>query len=125
MKKRVLTVGVVLAVVVGLAGIASASLDFGMFRDKTLANMSQDQFGFNGPLANSSTQQVTQQQALDNPLSLFTLAKGLKAKVVSTDAAPITDQISFWPNEQHPTWLITCNEGGESDPGIQRINLAT
>jgi hypothetical protein len=76
-------------------------------------------------LANSSTQQVTQHQALDNPLSLFTLAKGLTARVVSTDAAPITDQMAFWPNANHPKYLIACNEAGTSDPGVQRINIAT
>jgi hypothetical protein len=48
MKKRVLTVGVVLALVSALAGIAAASLDFGVYRDKTLANLSKDQFGFKG-----------------------------------------------------------------------------
>jgi hypothetical protein len=95
MKKRDLTVGVVLALAIGMAGIAAAGLDFGKYRDKTLASLSQDQFGFKGPLAHSSTKQVTQQQALDNPLSLFTLAKGLSARVVSTDAAPITDQMAF------------------------------
>src|SRR5215510_3887916 len=126
MKKRVLTVGVVLALVVGLAGIAAASLDFGVFRDKTLRNMSQDQFGFKGPLANSSSQQVTQQQAQANPKSLFTLAKGLKARVVSTDVAPIADQITLWPNENNPKWLIVCNETDDpSEAGLQRVNIAT
>ena len=125
MKKRVLTVGVVLALVFGLAGIAAASLDFGVYRDKTLANLSQDQFGFKGPLANSSTQQVTQQQALADPLSLFTLAKGLKARVVTTGAGGDADQMAFWPNAKNPKYLIFCNEESTTDPGVQRVNIAT
>lgn len=126
MKKRVLTIGLVFALVFGLAGIAAAGLDFGKYRDQTLANLSQDQFGFKGPLANSSTAQVTKKQAKANPLSLFTLAKGLNAHVVSTDVAPIADQITLWPNDRHPTWLMACNETEDpSEPGLQRVNLAT
>jgi Alkaline phosphatase PhoX len=125
MKNRVLTVSVVLALAIGMAGIAAASLDFGKYRDKTLANLSKDQFGFGGPLANSSSQQVTRQEAQADPTSLFTLAKGLTARVVSTEAAPVIDQSAFWPNAKHPEYLIACNEQGPGAPAVQRINIAT
>ena len=125
MKKRVLTMGVAFAVALGMAGAAAAGLDFGKYRDSTLAGMSKDQFGFGGPLGQSSRQQVTRQQAQADPLSLFTLAKGLTAHVVSTDAAPITDQMAFWPNAKQPQYIIACNEGGTSTPGLQRIDLTT
>src|SRR5690349_14435813 len=123
MKKRVLTVGVVLVLVFGLAGIAAASLDFGVYRDKTLANLSQDQFGFKGPVANSSTKQVTQQQALADPHSLFTLAKGLSARIVTTSAGGDADQMAFYPNPNHAKYLIFCNEESTTDPGLQRVNI--
>ena len=125
MKKRVLVLGVACAVVLAMAGAAAAGLDFGKYRDRTLAGMSKDQFGFGGPLAQSSSQQVTKQQAQADPLSLLTLAKGLQAHVVSTDAAPITDQMAFWPNAKNPQYLVACNEGGTTTTGLQRINLAT
>jgi len=125
MKKRVLTVGVVLALAIGVAGIASAGLDFGMYRDKTLANMSRQEFGFTGPVAQSSTQQVSQAQAQADPLSLFTLAKGLSAHVVTTNAGGDADQMAFWPNANKPQYLIFCNEESTSNPGLQRVNLAT
>jgi hypothetical protein len=61
------------------------------------------------PLATSSDQQVTEEQARADPTSLFRLANGLQARVVSTQAAPTIDQISLWPNDANPEWLIACN----------------
>jgi hypothetical protein len=37
----------------------------------------------------------------------------------------VIDQISLWPNESNPQWMIACNEEDTTDPGLQRINLAT
>src|SRR5262249_32072113 len=54
-----------------------------------------------------------------------TLAKGLHAHVVTTQGPAVDDQISLWPNDTDPTYLITCNEQGTSDPGLVRINIAT
>src|SRR5215831_17363824 len=125
MTKRVVVVCAVLGLLCAVGGMAVAGLDFGKYRDKTLAAMSKDQFGFGGPLAQSSSQQVTKQHADADPLSMLTLANGLKAHVVSTDAARITDQMAFWPNAQHPQYLIGCNEGGTGQTGLQRINIAT
>jgi hypothetical protein len=127
MKKRriavVLTVtGVVLALT---AGAAVAGFSFGVFRDKQLSSHSSVLFGVSKPLAESSSRQITQAEALANPLKLATLAKGLNAKVVTTQGPAVDDQLSLWPNSTDPTYLITCNEEGTSDPGIVRIELAT
>jgi len=116
---------VLLASVTMGAAIANGPFDWGVIRDHQLAQHSWVAFGVGQPLVRSSSKQVTKQQALANPNSLFTLANGLHARVVSTDAAPVIDQISLWPNDSHPRWLIACNEEGPSDPGIQRINIAT
>jgi hypothetical protein len=126
MRRKHVVIGIVLlaGVMTGVA-VANGPFDWGVVRDRQLANHSWVAFGVGQPLAKSSSHQVTKQQALANPLSLFTLANGLHARVVSTDAAPVIDQISLWPNDSHPRWLIACNEEGASDPGIQRISIAT
>lgn len=126
MRRKLAVTGIVLlAGVMTGAAVASGPFDWGVIRDRQLANHSFIAFGVGQPLAKSSSRQVTKQQALANPLSLFTLANGLHARVVSTEAAPTIDQISLWPNDSHPRWLIACNEEGPSDPGLQRINIAT
>ena len=33
------------------------------------------------------------------------------------------DQISLWPNDKNPTYLIACNEEGTTQPGLVRIQL--
>jgi uncharacterized protein DUF839 len=126
MRSKLAVVGMVLlaAVTMGVA-VAKGPFDWGVVRDRQLAGHSWVAFGVGQPLAKSSSHQVTKQQALADPHSLFTLANGLHARVVSTQAAPVIDQISLWPTDSHPRWLIACNEEGASEPGIQRINIAT
>ena len=126
MKKRVLTVGVVLALAIGLAGIAAAGLDFGKYRDKTLANLSKDQFGFGGPLANSSSQQVTRQQAQADPSSLFTLANGLtRTGGIHRRRPGHRPELLLAGHAITPSICIACNEQSTSGPGLQRIDIAT
>jgi len=75
-----------------------------------------------GPPA-SSTKDIDDPAA--PPLAFATLAKGLSARVVTSGvAAPNLDMGALWP-VGNPTWLLYCNEEGPSDPGVQRINLAT
>ena len=127
--KKPLTVAVIaIAAVMSIgtvASVAQSSLDFGSWRDNNLANKSQELFGVDKPIAESSTQSITQAEALSDPTRLATLAKGLKAHVVTTQGPAVDDQISLWPNSEHPTYLIACNEQGASDPGLVRIELAT
>jgi hypothetical protein len=40
-------------------------------------------------------------------------------------AAPNVDMIALWPDATDPTHLIFCNEQGVTDPGVQRLDLAT
>jgi hypothetical protein len=126
MRRKLAVVGaVVLAMAISGVAVAKGPWNWGVFRDQQLASHSMQVFGVGKPLSASSSQQVTKQQALANPLSLFTLANGLQAHVVTTQAAPIIDQISLWPNDSDPQWLIACNEADPTDPGLQRINIAT
>jgi hypothetical protein len=106
--------------------VAGGPLNFGLFRDKQLAAHSGQLFGVNGPLTASSTKQITEAAANADPTRLVTLAKGLHAHVVTTQGPAIDDQISLWPNANHPTYLIACNETGEpTEPGLVRIELST
>ena len=126
MRKRVLVAGVTVAAVVAATGAAAASgFSFGVFRDQQLANLSSPLFGVGRPLAHSSARQLTQAEAAADPTKLATLAKGLKATVVTTQGPAVDDQSSLWPNDENPTYLITCNEEGAADPGLVRIELAT
>jgi secreted PhoX family phosphatase len=125
MKKRLAIIGIALGAVMALAGAAAAGLDWGMTRDALLASQSTSYFGVGKPLASSSSAQVTQAQAQADPTSLVTLAGGLHARVVTTQGGVQPDQISLWPNSAHPTYLIECNEGDTTDPGLERINIAT
>jgi hypothetical protein len=53
------------------------------------------------------------------------LAKGLRARVVTTQGPAVDDQISLWPDDKNPTYLIACNEEGTTQPGLVRIQLST
>ena len=74
-------------------------------------------FGVKKPLDESSTQSISQADAPADPTKLATLAKGLQARVVTTQGPAVDDQISLWPNDKHPTYLIACNEEGTTSPG--------
>jgi hypothetical protein len=114
------------ALLVGV-GVAAAGdpFGFGVLRDKELAGLSGPLFGVGRPVAESSTAQISQADAQADPTKLATLAKGLRAKVVTTQGPATDDQISLWPDSLHPTHLIVCNEEGTTAPGLVRIDLAT
>jgi hypothetical protein len=114
------------AVLLGV-GVAAAGdpFGFGVLRDTELRALSGQLFGVGRPLPESSTLQVSQADAQADPTRLATLAKGLRAKVVTTQGPVTDDQISLWPDSEHPTHLIVCNEEGTSAPGLVRIELAT
>jgi hypothetical protein len=124
-KKRLLAIIAVASVGLLFAGAALAASDFGSDRDRRLANASDDLFGVGKPVPASSTQSIDAATANADPTKLITLAKGLRARVVTTTSGANTDMMDFWPNDSKPTHLITCNEQGTADPGVQRINLGT
>jgi hypothetical protein len=128
MRSRTLTAGVAVAAAGVLAASAAgavAGFSFGVFRDSQLSGLSGQLFGVGKPLASSSTAQVTRAQAQADPTVLATLARGLQARVVTTQGPAVDDQITLWPNRAHPTYLIACNEEGTTRPGLVRIELAT
>ena len=103
--KRFMTIAAIAiasVLTVSTAAIASGGFDFGIFRDQQLAHKSGDLFGIKKPVDESSTKSISQAEALANPTKLATLAKGLKAKVVTTQGPAIDDQISLWPNSSTP-----------------------
>jgi hypothetical protein len=101
------------------AGAAGAFTDFGSFIQAQLRHRSPSLFGVSGPLANSSTASIGADEASAHPERLATVANSLKIRVVSHGvAAPNLDQSALWPNDTHPSWLITCNEQDETDPGL-------
>jgi hypothetical protein len=120
--KRGVIAGLGLALV---ATTAAAVSDFGVRRDERLRDQSEQLFGVGKPLQASSSKQLTQQEALADPTRLVSLAGGLHAHVaVLSAAAPTIDQISFWPDDEHPTHLIFCNEQGTAVPGLLRARLS-
>ena len=126
MRKRITIVIVAIGAVLAITATAAvADFSFGVFRDQQLSNFSFPLFGVGHPLANSSTRRSSQSDAQADPLKLVTLASGLTAKVVTTQGPAVDDQISLWPNDWNPTYLIACNEQGTTDPGLVRIELAT
>ena len=120
--------------VVGLATTAAAhefedrgfGFDFGVFRDHQLEAHSERLFGVERGLDASSTESVGATDANADPTKLVTLAKGLRAHVVTAqpNAGANIDQIALWPNDQSPTHLIVANEEGPAQPGVQRIRLS-
>ncbi|HJP67209.1 MAG TPA: alkaline phosphatase PhoX [Actinomycetota bacterium] len=108
-------------------GAAVAAVDWGQQEQARLQSHAQQLFGVGSALTQSSSQQVTQEQAEADPTSLVTLAAGLKARVVTVGQAPnVLDMIALWPNDSHPQWLVECNETDDtSEPGLVRINVAT
>jgi hypothetical protein len=127
MPKRTLWIAIGAAVLLVTAGAIGAAVlvDVGAQNQQQLAAHAEQYFGVNNPLEASSTADLNQAQALANPAGLVTLANGLKANVVSAgNAAPNLDQAVLWP-QSSPTYLISVNEEGPAQPGLQKINLAT
>lgn len=123
MRTSVKTVGAVtlLLAALGSTGAAVAGPDGG--NDERSVHAEHENEGQRG-LSASSTASLGKAEADANPLALATLAKGLKAKVVSSgQAAPNLDMGALWPIK-HPKYLVYCNEQKPTDPGVQLISLA-
>lgn len=114
--------------VMGLAASAAAfgGLDFGLFRDHQMNAHSEQLFGIVEPVEESSTESIGGVLAESDPTKLVTLAKGLRAHVLSARATlgANIDMMALWPDSGNPTHIIACNEQGASDPAVQRIRLA-
>jgi hypothetical protein len=127
MRKHKLSVALGAAVLLVIAGVATAAvaMDFGLQNQRELADKSMLLFGVEKPIEASSTVDLTEAQALAAPSALVTVAKSLKVSVVSAgNAAANLDQMVLWPPSS-PTHLISINEEGTTSPGLQKIDLKT
>lgn len=112
-------------------GRASGDKDFGQQVDHLLAAQSESLFGFNGPLESSATAD-TPRAGTTSPYQVIDLARGLKARFLTRDAANHADMFSFYPLE-NPTHVVFCIEsdratdasGAPINPSLQTINLKT
>jgi hypothetical protein len=119
------SLGALTFALVGGGTALAAFNDRGLDQQSQLQNKSQPLFGIGQPLTQSSNVDLNAAQALANPAGLITVAKGLKASVVSAGkAAPNIDQMVLWP-QANPQYLIGCNEEGVAQPALQRISLAS
>ena len=118
--------------VVAALGIASSAgawggFDFGVWRDGQLRAFARQLFGVDRPLKESSHESVDAATAGADPRTLATVARGLHVRVVTNaaNAGANLDMIALWPNSEHPTHLIVCNEtDNPMEPGVQRIRLS-
>ena len=106
---------VVLAILA--AGCSAAhSLDFGERIERQLSARAITYFGFSRPLSTGFTGDVDRQHGQDAS-DLITLARGLRAEIVTRHAANKADMFALWPNDTNPTHTIWCIEGGVEDLG--------
>ena len=106
---------------------AVSAADFGEKTQQLAKALSPVLFGTLGSLDESSTRSLSAAEADADPRNLLTVANGLKVSVVSADKnlGPNADQMILWPNDLHPTHLITCNEQGAGQVAVQRVELKT
>ena len=122
--KAALIAGVVSASL--MVGAALAGSDVGQQNQQRLEDHAKDLFGFKKPVAASSTVSADLAAAQADPTKLATLAKGLKARVITSgNAGAVLDQMVLWPPTGKATHIIACNEVGTTTPGLQRISLDT
>jgi secreted PhoX family phosphatase len=126
MKRRTTLLAAIVGIVVLTAGVALSAVDFGLTRDHLLTSKTRSLFGIKDDVAASSTTSADPTAAAADATRLVTVARGLRARVVTQGvAAPTIDMIALWPNGSSPTHMIFCNEQGVGDPGVQRLDLAT
>jgi hypothetical protein len=94
-------------------------VDFGSWVQDQLRDHSEQLFGFRHPLEKSAPGPYI---GLDNTQAIQ-VADGLRVSLVSSSVASATDQIAFWPNDEHPTHVFVCDEE-TSIPAVQRVDLS-
>jgi secreted PhoX family phosphatase len=125
LRTAMVAAGVAFAVVGGVvtAWAVGGGIDPGERHEAQLEAHSNQFFGVTSGIAQSSMQDIDDPSAA--PLTLAQFAKGLEARVVTSGvAAPNLDMGALWPVDD-PQWILSCNEQGTAQPGVQRINLAT
>ncbi len=127
MNRKHTLIAIAMMGIISGAACASQDLDFGLQVDHQAFAQSNKLFGVIKPLEESSTLSISAVMANADPTSLVTLAKGLSARVVSAKSSlgPNTDMLALWPDAVYPTHIISCNEQGSSQVGLQRIDIDT
>jgi len=112
------------------------SRDFGKRVEKLLDAKSTKLFGVKKPIKesfNGTLERAPGQAAQD----LIILAKGLKAEILTRNAADKADMFALWPDDKTASYLIFCIEGSREligtlpsginkyNPSVQRINANT
>jgi hypothetical protein len=135
-----------LAVALGVAALGGATAfadddkDFGQKVEQLLKARSEQLFGVEKPVeASAPPTSGPYRNAAQSAWDQVLVAHGLKVEHLTRAAANNTDQMAFWPNDVHPTHLITCIEDFRNPaaigtypsgqpklfPSVQRINLVT
>lgn len=129
-KKAGLLLGVG-AAVMSMATAAVAAQDWGLQQQQRTRARATQLFGVENVLEQSSSADLDRRQATEHPERLFGLAKGLKAEILTSTTAAgkmagaNVDMIALWPTDTNPSHLVFCNEQGTTEPGVQRLDLAT
>ena len=119
-----LTGGLALVVAGGVTAWAVQSgPDPGQRHEAQLEAHAKQFFGVTSGIPQSSAEDID--DPATDPLALADIAKGLHAHVITSGvAAPNLDMAALWPVDD-PQWILSCNEQGVAQPGVQRINLKT
>jgi secreted PhoX family phosphatase len=102
----------------------SVQEDPGAEYELKLQDQSEKLFGFERPVPSAAT---TPSSTAPGPQAV-TIAKGLTARLVSDRVGENADMIALWPNDDHPTYAIICNEIDGTPAGaaatVQRVRLS-
>ena len=120
------------ALLVAAAFVPAQAADFGIDRDKLLADRSAELFGIEAPLAEGAA--ATAEEGYRLPTHTATdsvaVASGLSVEFLTRNVANHLDMMAFWPAE-NPTHLIGCIESdreeiepGKWNPSLQSISLS-
>src|SRR5678815_4611347 len=117
-------VSIVLGILLIAAGIGP--FNFGEFRNHQLDAHSEQLFGIVKPVGESSHDSISAAEAESDPTALVTLAMGLHARVLSSNASlgANVDMMALWPDDANPTHIILCNEQGVGQPAVQRVRVS-
>lgn len=122
MKIRVVTIACALMALLGASQqnlAAQAAGDWGLYVQQQMLEYARHLFGV-GALRRSALGPFTE----PNHVEALKVAEGLEVTLVSTAVASNPDMIAMWPNDRRPTHLFICNEEGDQDPSVQRIDLS-
>jgi hypothetical protein len=112
------------AVTLAASPAVAGARDWGLRAQERLHAHSARWFGISAPLEAGAIEgvavpRVPGQDADD----LVTLAKGLRARILTRQAANAADMFAFWPDDGSPTHLIFCIEGSRAAIGAQGTTL--